>query len=233
MATPRKRVNTRSTLSSRRRAQAKVKNSKAEVVGNDIRNRINLGARQAAAEIMNRLAEKGPVYSGSFRDSWIAIPIGGGASGRAGGEYPYQTIDVPKLSLTIKEVRRAKVYTITNTSPYAEIALDLEEGDFIRPEYDPEGGIEFGVLEGRRYGRIRGQVRAFTEDEESQREEDAIAGDPPRRANVSTAPLDWYTTFMRSGEVDKEIRRAFEFAFQVNSKSPMTYEEYRAARETQ
>ena len=48
---------------------------------NDLRELVNLASRFAAVEIMNDLAEAGPEWSGKFQDSWIAIPIGTGASG--------------------------------------------------------------------------------------------------------------------------------------------------------
>lgn len=169
--------------------------SMAKAVSDDAKYRINLATRKAMVDVMNDLAEKGPAYSGAFRDSWIAIPKGSGASGSTGGEYPYQLNSVPRLSIKGKEARRVVVFEIANTAPYAEIALDLVEGKFIKPEYEPLGGVEFGVLMGKRFGRTRGQV-----------------AEGQSGANVSTANLDWYTTYARS-EIDPAIQRAFRFAF--------------------
>ena len=84
----------------------------------DLRELVNLVARSAAVEIMNDLAEAGPEWSGEFQDSWVAIPVGKGASGSTGGGYPYTLNDVPKLSTSIKATARAKKFEIANTQPY-------------------------------------------------------------------------------------------------------------------
>ena len=76
----------------------------------DLRELVNLVARSAAVELMNGLAEAGPEWSGEFQDSWVAIPIGKGASGATGGGYPYTLDDVPRLSTSIKETARAKKF---------------------------------------------------------------------------------------------------------------------------
>ena len=44
---------------------------------------------------MNDLAERGPEYSGIFKDSWRARVIETGQ--QRDGEYPYSILDVPKL----------------------------------------------------------------------------------------------------------------------------------------
>ena len=51
----------------------------------DMRELINLATRHAAVEIMNDLADAGPEWSGDFQDSWVAVPVGTGASGSTGG----------------------------------------------------------------------------------------------------------------------------------------------------
>ncbi len=93
----------------------------------DIRGLINDATRAAAVNIMNDLAEAGPEWSGEFQDSWIAVPVGRGASGSTGGGYPYTLSDVPRLSISIKETARVKKFEIVNTQPYAEYALDLKK----------------------------------------------------------------------------------------------------------
>jgi hypothetical protein len=216
-----------SQLGKRRAGQTAIKNSISAKVGQDIRQRLNTGARRAAAEIMNRLAEKGPAYSGKFRDQWRAIPVGSAAGAAKGGKYPYETSDVPNLSTSLKEVKRAKVLTIENIAKYAAIALDLDPPDekpfFINPGTEPKGGIESGVIRGRRYGAIRGQVRPFTAEENQNMEDAANNGESVRAPNISTAELNWYTNFMRSGEVDKEVERAFRFAFSPSSSPAPDY----------
>lgn len=157
----------------------------------EIRNRLNLGVRQAAVEVMNDLAEAGPEWSGEFQDSWIAVPVGQGASGSTGGGYPYTLGDVPQLSTSIKETARVKKFEIVNTQPYAEYALDLKEGEF-KGIGNPAGDV---VATGSRPtpGR-RGDV----------------SGDGDAR---STAPLDWYSDYLNGGGLKKALEKGLTIGF--------------------
>lgn len=157
----------------------------------DLRKLVNTVTRSAAVEIMNDLAEAGPEWSGEFQDSWIAIPIGTGASGSTGGGYPYALNDVPRLSTSIKETARAKKFEIVNTQPYAAYALDLEEG-VSRGIGNPVGDV---VATGSR------PVPGFRGD---------VSGDGEAR---STAPLDWYRTYLNGGGAQKALRRGVTFGF--------------------
>ena len=169
---------------------------------NDVRNlgpdalrALNNSCRQAAVEIMNDLGRLGPAYSGEFRDSWIAVPVGTGATGTAGGEYPYQVSDVPQLSEKRREVARAVKFTIENTQPYSEYALDLIEGRFYPP--DEFGPIKQPVKEGSRSGGLtkRGDVN------------DGLGN------AKSTAELDWYVTYAQGGGLQKALERGVKLGF--------------------
>ena len=169
---------------------------------NDIRNMapdmlkaINGACRQAAVEIMNDLGRLGPAYSGEFRDSWVAVPVGTGARGSINGEYPYQLSDVPELSLTRREVARAVKFSIENTQPYAEYALDLIEGRFYPP--DKFGPIKEPVQTGSRPSGLskRGDVTAGTGDAKS------------------TAELDWYVTYVQGGGLQKGLEKGVKLGF--------------------
>ena len=159
----------------------------------DVRELINEVARVAAVNIMNDLAEAGPEWSGEFQDSWVAIPIGKGASGSAGGGYPYGLNDVPRLSTSIKETARVKKFEIVNTTPYAAIALDLEEGEF-KKIGRPAGDV---VNEGVRLSGRRGDVV----DNDGNAE--------------STAPLDWYTDYLNGGGMTKALEDGVTFTFKA------------------
>jgi len=158
---------------------------------------INDACRQTAVQVMNDLGRLGPAYSGEFRDSWIAVPAGKGASGSAGGDYPYQISDVPQLSLNRREVARAVKFTIENTQPYAEYALDLAEGYFYPP--DKFGPIKEPVKEGRRgQGPTkRGQIEAGQGEAKS------------------TADLDWYTTYINGGGLQKALEKGVKLGFRA------------------
>ena len=171
---------------------------------NDVRNlvpdalrAINEATRHTAVEIMNDLGRLGPAYTGNFRDSWIAIPVGTGASGRAGGEYPYQLSDVPELSLSRREVARVTKFTIENTQPYAEYALDLVEGKFFPP--DEFGPIKTPVQEGKRPSGLtkRGQVNTGIGKAKS------------------TAELDWYVSYLKGGGLQKALEKGVKLGFKA------------------
>jgi len=171
---------------------------------NDVRNlvpdalrAINEATRQTAVEIMNDLGRLGPAYTGNFRDSWIAVPTGTGAGGRAGGEYPYQLSDVPELSLSRREVARVAKFTIENTQPYAAYALDLQEGRFYPP--DEFGPIKKPVNEGNRSGGLtkRGDVN------------------PGIGEAKSTAELDWYVNYIDGGGLQKALAAGVKLGFKA------------------
>lgn len=165
-------------------------------VSKKIKNRINLAARQAAANVMNDLAEAGPAYSGKFRDSWQAVAIGTGETSTGG--YPYTTRRIPQLSTKAREMNRVAVFEIANTSPYALYAMDLLPGRWKKPKgVEPLGGIEFGIEYGERpFGpTFRGDVSGGTGD------------------NVSTAEPDWYTNYVRGGALSGSVGKAVKLAF--------------------
>jgi hypothetical protein len=171
---------------------------------NDVRNlvpdaleAINNACRQTAVQIMNDLGKAGPAYTGNFRDSWVAIPAGQGASGRAGGDYPYQISDVPVLSLTRREVARVTKLTIENTQPYAAYALDLEEGRFYPP--DEFGPLKQPVQEGSRAAGLtkRGAVTSG------------------KGKAKSTAELDWYITYVQGGGMQKALEKGIQLGFKA------------------
>tara|TARA_R100000951_G_scaffold22868_1_gene18850 strand:- start:4286 stop:4810 length:525 start_codon:yes stop_codon:yes gene_type:complete len=160
----------------------------------DLRELVNLATRHAAVEIMNDLADAGPEWSGEFQDSWVAVPVGTGASGSTGGGYPYSLKDVPVLSTSIKETARVKKFTIENTKPYADYALDLKEG-FFRADDEPAGEV---VAQGTRpKPGFRGDLT------------------PGKGTNRSTAPLDWYSNYLNGGEMTKALERGVLFGFKA------------------
>ena len=164
--------------------------------------KINDGARNAAVQVMNDLGEEGPVWSGEFRDSWIAVSKQKGGSTASSGSYPYNLSNVPKLSLEQKE--QVKKIEITNTSEWALYALDLKKGKFTpknfpRPKdgrpLHPKGDV---VATGKRDPdslTFRGEISG---------------GDGGARI---TAPLDWYSTYLKGGEFKKALRKGLQMGF--------------------
>ena len=165
-------------------------------VKKDIRVSASSAVRQAAVEIMNDLAKAGPAYSGEFSSAWYAVPPGTepGAPRSSGGSiYKYDLRNVPE-----KNFQTSMYYEIVNGASYAPQALDLEEGRF-RTQYDSSGNIEVPIKKpvdvGTRTGKRRGEVSTG-------------AG-----FAVSTAPLDWYSTYSQGGGLVKAVQNGVEIGF--------------------
>ena len=173
---------------------------------------VNEAAREATVKVMNDLAEKGPEWDGTFKNSWIAVPVGKGASGWAGGSYPYTINDVPNLSITLAEMRRVKKFTLENIQPYAPYALDLEEGKFTPPNFprkdkglNPKGKV----------------VKKGTRDTSRPTLRGDISGGAPRQGKSIegqsriTAELDWYKTYIKGGAMKKAMVRGIKTGFKA------------------
>ena len=90
------------------------------------RRKLNATARSVAVQIMNDLAEAGPEWSGEFKNSWQAVPLGEGSKIGKSGSFPYKIGNIPRLSTKKEEIRRANKLQIINTSKWAKYALDIE-----------------------------------------------------------------------------------------------------------
>ena len=161
----------------------------------DIMAALNDGVRNAAVRVMNDLGKKGPVWSGEFRDSWIAVSKQKAGSTAINGSYPYTLSNVPELSL--KQKRQVKKIEITNTSKWAKYALDLEPGRFFIPKNqpNPKGKV---VESGKRditTTTFRGQISSGV-----------------GKARI-TAPLDWYSRYLRGGEFRQSLGRGLKMGF--------------------
>jgi hypothetical protein len=158
-----------------------------------IRRKAQSAARHAAAEIMNDLAEKGPNWSGRFKNSWVADAPGTAVGKKA--NYPYKVSDVAKLKDTIAAVKQDTKLVIYNYSPYALYALDLKEGKFI-PRGAPKGPV---IEEGKR--RTNADGLGIRGD---------VSGDGNNR---STAPLDWFMTYIDGGGLQKALANGVKIGF--------------------
>lgn len=172
----------------------------------EIKKRINLAARQATAAIMNDLAEKGPAYSGNFRNSWRAIAVKGAINDPQPKGYPYSTRDVPQLNTNYKTMELMTIFKIVNEAPYALQAMDIEPGFWISPDIEPEGGIEFGIEYGdsRPYPGPKGTFRWDITHGGGADEEDRV---------LITAEADWYTKYVMDGSMSAEFKRVVRLAF--------------------
>lgn len=157
----------------------------------DTKYRINLVVRHAAVEIANGLAQAGPVWSGEFRDSYRIEAVGKGATPGIAGAYPYNLKNTPMLSTTVKELGRVTKLQISNIAPHASIAIDGEPSFFyatgapIKPVINGYRAVDIPTLRGD------------------------IVGSPSEglRKTRITAPLDWLDTYLKGGELQKNLSK--------------------------
>ena len=166
------------------------------------RKELNKTVRTVAVQIMNDLAEAGPEWSGEFKNSWEAVPLGEGSKIGKSGSYPYKLNNIPQLSTSKDAVQKANKLQITNTSEWAEYALDIEEGRFFprKDKPNPKGDIEPNSPGKRDVSTttLRGQISG---------------GDGKARI---TAPLFWYNKYLNGGGLQKSVEAGAKFAFKRN-----------------
>lgn len=142
-----------------------------------------VGVAQSAQAVVKDLQEQGPAWSGEFANSWeIASPSK--VSSGSGSPGPTQRLLAPILTPDEFKFKPAVKYYIANKAPHADVALDLVEGSYRYPGFEPLKESE----RGNRISGIRGDLSVN-----------------PTGPNRRTAPLDWYTTYIRGGSIDKRI----------------------------
>jgi hypothetical protein len=185
----------------RRAPRKKGKGFGIEKMSDDIRSAAVDALRNAAKEVLNDLGTASPNWSGIFRDSWYVETFDGKQATKVGGENgKYNLFNIPQLKTQGRNAKgqftkavpisRGKIELfIGNSSPYATQAMDLEPGKFAYPGFEPAGEEQ---PRGKRQDGIRGKLEK-------------------PGGNRSTAPLDWYSTYMEGG--------AFRAAFNKGAKA--------------
>jgi hypothetical protein len=141
-----------------------------------------LGVAQSAQAVVKDLQELGPAWSGTFSNSWEIASASKVTSGTGATGAP-QRLLAPILTVDEFKLKPELKYYIANKAPHADVALDLVESSYRYPGFEPIKTAQ----RGERISGIRGDL--------------SIGSGPNRR----TAPLDWYTTYVRGGSIDKRI----------------------------
>ena len=157
---------------------------------------LNKAFREAALKVMNDLAKISPEWDGTFKNSWVATPVNGKGVAKS-GSYRYTLSDIPKLSIEGEQFFKATKFEISNTSRYADFAMDLIPGRFFIPKEspDPNGKVEASGKRDITRDTFRGEISG---------------GDGKARI---TAPLDWYTNYTKGGGLQKSIDAGFVKGF--------------------
>jgi hypothetical protein len=141
-----------------------------------------LGVAQSAQAVVKDLQELGPAWSGTFSNSWEIASASKVTSGTGATGAP-QRLLAPILTVDEFKLKPELKYYIANKAPHADVALDLVESSYRYPGFEPIKTAQ----RGNRVSGIRGDL--------------SIGSGPNRR----TAQLDWYTTYVRGGNIDKRI----------------------------
>lgn len=159
----------------------------------DVTELVKKSLRQTAVEIMNGLSESGPAYSGKFSSAWYAVPPGRSPGGHRSSDkiYRYDLRNVPKAKF--KKLRPGAYYEIVNGMSYAPEALDLEPGEWRQPDEEP---IKKPVNRGTRTGPMRFEVTG-----------------QEKKGAISTAPADWYNTYIRGGGMNRDLGQGVKLGF--------------------
>lgn len=151
---------------------------------NDIKQATIQAAQEAAVDIMNSLAEAGPVWTGKFSSAWYAVPDGDSPGGaRSEGKvYKYDRRNVPATRF-----KAGTLYRIVNGMDYASQAQDLDP-------FDPRKELTTGTI---RPDKLR----------RGQRPANGLRGEllDGGKGNRATAPLDWYMTYINGGALQKDL----------------------------
>lgn len=149
------------------------------------------GRAKAAEAVIRDLQAIGPIWTGRFSNSWQITTPTGAVSGGSGARGPARPVVAPALAGG--DVRRvllkgSKPFHITNKAAYADQASDL--APFKPSGVVPEPMVgNFVMEEGTRpRGGLRGELIG-------------------EGVNVSTAKLDWFTTYAQGGQLDKTVER--------------------------
>ena len=142
-----------------------------------------LGVAQSAQAVVKDLQELGPAWSGKFSNSWEIASASKVSSGSGAAGAP-QRLLAPILTVDEFKLKPELKYYIANKSPHADVALDLVESSYRYPGFEPIKTAQ----RGNRISGIRGDLSVTS-----------------RGPNRRTAPLDWYTTYVRGGKIDKRI----------------------------
>lgn len=178
-------------------------------IPNDLRRVMVSALRNAAKDVLNDLAEAGPDWRGTFKDSWYVETADGRRGAQSGGQDgKYNLFNIPQLNVQGRNVRgqfsaaaptvRTELF-IGNFAPYAQEAMDLIPGIFKYPGVEPQGEEQ---PRGKRLDGIRGNLQ------------------PPGK-NRSTAPLDWYSDYMNGGAFAAAFKRGARAGFLETRNRPL------------
>ncbi len=162
---------------------------------------LSVGMKNSAEKIVSDLQKAGPSWTGSFSNSYQVATSSGvtGGTGQPGEARPINVLVLTGKELLLDGTK----YTISNTSPHADVALDLvSRSDFTRPGGKPQTAQGMAAWKRSDEGRTKPSLRG------------EIGGGDARGESSRTAPLDWYDRYLKGAGIEKTIKLEMDRAFQ-------------------
>lgn len=171
------------------------------------------GPARAAEKIVTQLQEAGPAWTGLYSNSW-QIEIEGDKSTGTRREGNPQPVKAPMLSANaINKISKKSesIITISNLARSRPYAQDEVTGRFRRGRVEiknktigNEPRYSTGKAKQRKPGNIASSGRKFV----SKRGD--IGGGNPSFESSRTAKLDWFKTFAKGGQLEKEVKNELD-----------------------
>ena len=152
-----------------------------------------VGVAQSAQGVVKELQELGPSWSGEFANSWEIASESKVTSGTGAPGAP-QRLLAPILTPNQYKQKPEIKYFIANKAPHADYALDIREGRFFPPDSQPE----------RNSAAASGKLIRTGSRPSGDHKRGDLSGNGAGQG-TSSAELDWYTTYVRGGKIDKAI----------------------------
>lgn len=154
------------------------------------------GAKRSAERVVADLQQEGPSWTGRFSNSW---QISEGDTTVKGTNSPGEP---QQLKFPVLRADSAKLFTkddvvvfsILNTSPHKDLAMDKVEGKFERPTDKPQTQLGLSKWLEQAGGRA-GTVKRYQ-----------LGGGNPLSKSSRTAVQDWYTGYVGSRRIQQIIR---------------------------
>lgn len=154
------------------------------------------GAKRSAERVVDELQQEGPSWTGRFSNSW-QISEGRtrvSGDGQPGEPRPLHFPAAPAGGSRLFTKNDVVVFSISNSSAHSDLARDLVTGSFFRPTEQPQTQLGLRKWERINEGRNRNVLRG------------QIGGGKPGNGSSRTADLDWYTTYVNSGKIQRVIQ---------------------------
>lgn len=186
--------------------------SLATEAAKDARKALAKSIQEFAIKSMNGLAQAGPAWTGEFSQSWVFVSenepaqslTAGGSIGI--GKYGRQDAPLQKIESALKNKKYR--FQIVNTSPHAAIAIDEEEAMFAPPKDQPDPikvPVQYGI------------GRPDQEHPRWQIKDISNAGPDDEITSQITAERDWFTTYTKGGQLQKDLSDGVRLGFNGNS----------------